>query len=48
MWATLNNHKNIVELLLYSYNFNIEDKDIYGRTAVSYAIEGKNFDILKF
>jgi ankyrin repeat protein len=47
MWATLNNHKNIVDLLLYSYNFNIEDKDIYGRTAVSYAIEGKNFDILK-
>lgn len=47
MWATLHNHKTIVELLLNSYNFNIEEKDIYGRTAVSYAIEGKNFDILK-
>jgi ankyrin repeat protein len=47
MWATLNNHKNIVELLLYSHHFDIEDKDIYGRTPVSYAIEGKNFDILK-
>ena len=47
MWATLNNHKNIVERLLYSHHFNFEEKDIYGRTAVSYAIEGKNFDILK-
>ena len=47
MWACEEGHKEIVQMLLQHKNIDINKKDIYGRTALTYASERGDKEIFE-